>query len=441
MKYHLLSIANDLWHFYFRKPAGFFFYLIAITCKWIKAYKLSLKFCLRACRYFSSSNSNRLLEQLLNNISIPQSWISSGVDLEHAAQRSIVIRWPTFDNDKCTSKGVIVITFTKTFSFYAREINLEKLHRYFYLVLEPSWSGYADPDILSLFNNTDRIIVESSEIEDRILLNHFPNQCIACTFGASDWVDTGLFKPNFSQKIYDAIYIANTNPIKRIRRYMKAVQNIVLNLDKNYQACLVCASWGGAEELILGFVKQFKLEDNLTLKFSLSGSEVINVLNQSKVNVLLSLKEGSNRSLFESMFCGTPVILSSENIGVNKSYINENTGLLLDDTALENGLFWMKNNYHRYNPRQWALQNISPEITTQKLINLFKDQFNEQLSDFLIKTNNPEVSYLDYPNIDHYHFMRMALSPLLKTTNYSNSEIASQLTTASDLFQQAKSKR
>lgn len=437
MKYHLLSIANDLWHFYFRKPAGFFCYLVALFFSLTKAPYLSLKFCLRSCRYFSSSKSNVLLKNLLQKNSIPASWISSGVDLDHASERSIIIRWPKFENNQCVLKGVIVITFTKTFSFYAKELRLDALHQYFYLVLEPSWSGYADPDILSLFNDSNGVIVESSEIEDRILLNHFPDKCIASSFGASDWVDTRLFKPDFSTKIYDSVYIANTNPIKRIRRYMKAVQNIVRNYDKSYRACLVCASWGGAEQLVSGFVKQFNLEDNLTLKFSLSREEVINVLNSSKVNVLLSLKEGSNRSLFEAMFCGTPVILASENVGVNKSYINEHTGLLLDDSSLENGMCWLKHNYHRYDTRQWAIDNISPQVTTQKLGTLLRHQFGETPSDFLVKTNNPEVSYLDYPNLDHTYFMRLVLTSLLKVSTHSISDIGNQLSSASDLFQQA----
>ncbi len=436
MKYSLLSFINDAWYFHIRRPTGYALYLFAAILNRVGAKQKSLKLCMRSARYANSAATNKLLKSLLRDTVINKNLVSSGVDIRHASQRSIVVRWPTIENNICVSKGIVIVTFTRTFSFFIRDINTDLFNQYFYLVLEPSWSGYADPDIMGLFNKNNPPIIQSSEIEDRILLNSFQEYCIPVSFGASDWVDYNLFRPTNPVKIYDSIYIANTNPIKRIQRYIKAVRWIVNNRDPQYKACLVCASWGGAESLISGFVKQYKLENNLTLKFSLSREQVIEFLNASKVNVLLSLKEGSNRSLFEALFCNTPVILAYENVGVNKSYINENTGLLLDDGALEEGLIWIKQNYDKFNTRQWALDNISPVATTQKLAALLKARFNESANDILIKTNNPEVSYLEYPAVAHDRFTQEVLQLFVSESSISETEINNRLCEIKTLFNQ-----
>lgn len=387
-----------------------------------------------SCRYGNLSANNRLLKLLLEKINFRNMSVSMGVPINEAATRSIILKWPDIDQDKIESKGVLLITFTKTFSYYINNIDIRKLHDYFYLVLEPSWSGYADPDILGFFNKGEKVIIQSSEIQDRIFLNHFTDYCIPVSFGASDWVNPDIFIKTDSQKIYDSVYIANTNPIKRVFRYLKAIKTIIETRDPNYKACLVCASWGGAESLLRRLVESFNLENNLTLLFAQSRSQVINILNQSKVNILLSLKEGSNRSLFEALFCGVPVILASENIGVNKAYINEHTGLLLDNTALEDGLCWIKENYQRYDTRTWAMHNIAPQVSTQKLCAVINNHFDENFTDLLVKTNSPEVCYLGFANLSHTTYSVKLLEAFSKSGTYSVLELNQILIAQKELF-------
>lgn len=434
MKYRFLSIINDLWYFYIRSVMAVIFYFLARILFFLKATDSSVTFSLASCRYKNISGNNRLLKSLLEKNSFRNLSVSMGVPLKEAATRSIILKWPDIDQDKVTSKGVLLITFTKTFSYYINNIDIRKLHDYFYLVLEPSWSGYADPDILGFFNKGEKVIIQSSEIQDRIFLNHFIDYCIPVSFGASDWVNPDIFVKTDAQKIYDSVYIANTNPIKRVFRYLKAIKTIIEARDPNYKACLVCASWGGAESLLRKLVESFNLENNLTLLFAQSRSQVINILNQSKVNILLSLKEGSNRSLFEALFCGVPAILASENIGVNKAYINEHTGLLLDNTALEDGLCWIKENYHRYDTRTWAMQNIAPQASTQKLCAVINNHFDENLTNLLVKTNSPEVCYLDFANLNHTAYSVKLLEAFSQSGTYSVLELNQILIAQKELF-------
>lgn len=434
MKYKFLSIINDVWYFYIRSIVAVIFYFVAKILNTLNIIGLSTSFSLAACRYKNLSKNNQLIKLLLKKSHFKNLSVSVGVAINEAAVRSIILKWPDIQQDKIISKGVLLITFTKTFSYYINNIDIHKLQDYFYLVLEPSWSGYADPDILGFFNKGEKLIIQSSEIQDRIFLNHFIDYCIPVSFGASDWVNPNIFTKNNEQKIYDSVYIANTNPIKRVYRYLKAVKTIIDTKDPDYKACLVCASWGGAESLLRRLVENFKLESNLTLLFSQSRSQVIDILNQSKVNILLSLKEGSNRSLFEALFCGVPVILASENIGVNKAYINEHTGLLLDNTALEDGLCWIKENYHRYDTRTWAINNIAPAVSTQKLCTIINNNFDAGLTGLLVKTNSPEVCYLDFCDLDHKAYSVKLLGAFGKDGAYSTTELNEMLLTQKKLF-------
>jgi len=338
---------------------------------------------------------------LRDDILLPQ--FSNATDIEGAAGRTIIIKYPVIKGDDIESKGILIITFTNTFGFYLREVNIELLSKYFHIVLEPSWSGYLDADIVGWANKTsDNIYVQATELQDRVLLNELRTNLKAVSFGASDWVDFQLFSPENTEKYYDSVYVANTNPIKRIVRYLKAIKNITQEIP-DYRGCLVCAGWGNSSiDQIKELAAELGIENNIDMMFSLRKEQLRTVLSKSKANVLLSFKEGSNRSMYESMFVDIPVICLTENIGTNKSYINEYTGLLVSDGALENALIDMRKTWWQFSPRKWALDNISPIQTTAKLIGAISNYDQVDVSDWKpkIKVNNPEANYFHHSKAD-----------------------------------------
>lgn len=334
--------------------------------------------------------------------------VSRDVERKEASIRTIVLRWPTLQAGAAgtaaiVEKGILVITFTKVSSYYYRNTNIDLLARYFHIVLEPSWSGYMDADILFWTTKTrEPVFVQSSEIRDRVALECLCSNLVPISIGASDWVDHRNFTPLEREKKYDSIYVANTSPVKRIHVYLKAIRKIVREYDPNYQGVLVCAAWGGKATEIQGLIDHYGVGGNCKLQLSLTQAELSELLSACKVNVLMSLKEGSNRSLFESMFCNLPVIALADNIGVNKSYINEYTGALIYEDRLSEVLLHMAAHWRQYQPRRWALKNISPEATTAKLLEIIAARTGEvpvEGSRTFIKINNPEVSYLEYPGV------------------------------------------
>lgn len=328
--------------------------------------------------------------------------VSEGLTIEDAAERSIVVRWPSHKNGDVTRKGVVIITFTKTSSFFLRNVDLKSLQQLFHIVLEPSWAGYLDPDILQWANElTAPVFVQSTELTDRAYLAGTRGRLVPLTFGAGDWVDSKFFAPRDSRKSFDSIYVANTNPVKRVTRYLKAIDRLK-ETAPDYRACLVCAGWGDSARQIEALAAPLVKSGHLDLFFKLPQAELIELIVKSKVNVLLSFKEGSNRSLFESMFCDVPALCIAENVGTNKQYFNEFSGAVVPDSLFEHGLLMMREQYSNFKPRDWAETNIDPAITTRKLAHVIANYFPDESGDdgWLVKVNAPEVRYRDFPLVE-----------------------------------------
>jgi len=344
----------------------------------------------------------RNIDNILNYLDC---YINDNVKKETAATRSIVLKEPK-ERDGKVDKGVLLITFTATLGYFYHHVNIRKLLENYYLVLEPSSAGYCDPLLLFLTQYPDPVIVQATELSDRRFLSKLNSNLKPVDFGASDWVDHTTFKPlEGANKIYDSVCVANYTSIKRLEYYLRALRSIK-KIRQNYKAAIVCAKWGEHRNYYLELIKKFQLKEMIDVFESLDKIELNQILNQAKVSILLSHKEGSNRSLFESIFANTPVIALKNNVGINKEYINKHTGKLIHLNQLATALLDFKENFTKYNPRKWAMKNISPEATTEKLKHSLSKFTGLNIDQFplYVKTNNPEVSYFNQSPIDKFTF-------------------------------------
>jgi hypothetical protein len=360
--------------------------------------KKTLPFIMRMNRY---TTHNLWDEIFIKNFKIYLSYINeseinSNYEKRVCLRRSLIVKMPLIVDDLVVEKGVIILTFTPTFDYFFKNINIPKLLASYYIVLEPSWAGYCDRSILqwALFEKHP-IIVQSSEKKDRIFLNSLKSNLIPVDFGASDWVDHRIFKPlRRIEKIYDSIYVTSYQPGKRHHVYFKAISKIK---DPNYRAAIACASWGPAKKEILQLLIFYGIENIVDIYESLSQKDLNILLNKSKVNVLFSRKEGSNRSIFEGFFANVPAIVTKNNIGVNKNYINKYTGLLVNEADAYSALIYFKDHWRIFKPRNWAIHNISVFQTTSKLNTKLKRiaEINSErwTQDIVPKVNRPEIEY------------------------------------------------
>lgn len=354
---------------------------------------------LAASRYLPGPFTDRLVCRRMGAIqrAIPHLIVPNPNDDDtFHEERAIVLKMPR-RRGGTIEKGVLLIKFTTSFPFYYRQVDIAALMEYFYIVLEPSSAGYADPNILYwTLHATQPVIVESSEPKDVALLTRMGGNLIPVTFGSSDWVDPRLFRPLKTERIYNAVYVTSMNPVKRHHVLFDAIRKIG---RPDFKVALVLDTWGYPKAPIDYLMDRYGVAENIDLFTDQDSQGVNRVLNQSRVNVLLSLKEGSNRSLFEGFFAGTPGIALKRNIGVNKSYINDQTGRLIDDQELAEALLHFADHWTDYRPREWAMEHIAPTHTTQTLnrtlSHLAADRGEPWTDGASPKVNAPELAYLN----------------------------------------------
>jgi glycosyltransferase involved in cell wall biosynthesis len=170
--------------------------------------------------------------------------------------------------------------------------------------------------------------------------------------------------------------------------------------DRSFQVALVAHHFRSNPKEIELLIDAYGIRDNVSLFKDLTPEEVNEILNQSKVNLVLSLQEGSNRSLFEGFFAGVPGLVLKNNIGIKKDYFTSQTGRLIQEKELGRELLFFREHWVEFDPRPWAQANIAPEIATAKLNSLLKTlahQRGEDWSkDLVAKCNCPGLRY--YPD-------------------------------------------
>ena len=296
-------------------------------------------------------------------------------------------------------KGVLLIKFTIYFVYLSLIFDLNKLFKNYILVLEPSFCGYFNPAILCLMGHSAPIIIQASEKVDYEFIKGLDSNLIPVDIGANYWVDDRVFFPiDNTDKIYDIIMVSLWADFKRHYHLFQALSKCK-NRD-DIRVCLVGMPWPNSLEDIRGLARYYNVDHCIESFENISQEGVNTLLNKSKACLLLSRKEGFNKSIIESMYADIPVfLLEGFNYGQHYHYINQQTGSFIPSSGLsefiENVDSTLQNG--RFSPNEWISSHITPERTTTKLVALLveiegkKDiEINKRLE---IKVNNPDCDY------------------------------------------------
>ena len=191
--------------------------------------------------------------------------------------------------------------------------------------------------------------------------------------------------------------IASWQPLKRHSFLFRILKNTNL---KEVRVALVGYAWAGSsrkdierEAYKYGVLKQ------ITFFESIPHAQVASILNQSKVAVMLTEREGANRGIYEAFCCNVPVILYRYNRGVNKDIINDKTGMLADDNELGEAISYMLSHYTNYSPREWLMANSGYLNAWTKLNNAFLEieriRTGKAVSDLCMIKSNPNLVYVN----------------------------------------------
>lgn len=97
---------------------------------------------------------------------------SASRPLSSCLGRILFVKVPRLDQGRVKEKGALIIKFTETFAPFFLGLDLERVARYFRIILEPSWVGYSLSEILVWTRLApDKVIVMSPYGPDHALLD------------------------------------------------------------------------------------------------------------------------------------------------------------------------------------------------------------------------------------------------------------------------------
>jgi len=376
--------------FYVSRIFLWFFFAVAAILFLGVSKKLALKFSMMSARSRLNWLSLIILKKYSSEI-----WalFYQRRELSESEVCELVGRSLILKNPKNEEKGILLIKFSETLELFVRSGSIRNVLGRYVVVLEPSWAGYALPQILALTHFPEKIYIQCADAEDHRLITGLGSNLIPIKTGSGDWVDQRIFKRlKREDLLYDIVLVANCNPIKRVHRFLHLIDQV--SRKKQIKAALVCSSFGANYNNMKSLIAAYDM-DFLDYYEDLAGGELNKIFNKSKVNCLLSLKEGSNRTLFEGMSAGVRGVLVANNVGVNRDHLQEPVGYILTEPEMQQ-LMLNLDSYDNETVRIWAEKNISPEATMKKILSIINSNENVKYSigEVKLKVNKPEARYM-----------------------------------------------
>jgi hypothetical protein len=346
---------------------------------------------------------------------------SSGPDLTFFfGNRLMVLKAPASGGEK----GVLFVMFSETFHLLHSHMNLQKLLEDYTLVFEPSWSGYCGPDLLDFTRESDEIFVLAAEVGDFAFLQRLGSNLVPVGLGPCDWVDPHAAAQYLANpKEFDIVMNSNWAALKR--HYV--LFRMLANAEKRYKVALIGVRWGGKTRADIDRLADFYgVADQLTILERIPYEKVMDVTCRSKVSLLLSLKEGSNRAIAESIFCNVPVVVLSNHIGGIRKNVVPQTGLLADERDLESAIIQL----HRSSikPREWGMEHISCFKSSIKLNEIMRDHALRKgrpwTQDIAGRSSSPESTYIDAGDAERLRPWNDKLRNYLKMSSTHSSALS-----------------
>jgi glycosyltransferase involved in cell wall biosynthesis len=300
-------------------------------------------------------------------------------------------------NEDSGEKGVILIHYTESIGKFCALYNIRELACKYIFIIEPSWWGYQNQYFLFMLGLDTEVIIESPYYKDYEFIKKIGNNFIPTKIGAGDWVDPKCFYDGKNiEKKYDIVMVGNWSKIKRHELLFRSISPFQ-NKSEIRIALIGYSSKGRTRIDIENEARKYELLTNIEIFENIPPEKVAEILRQSKVNVLLSKKEGANRGIYEGMFCGNVVVVYEGNLGVNKENINEKTGFLTSEKQLHRIIEAAINEYYKYSTADWANENTGYKVTTERLNTILKNIVEKKGGiwrvDIVQKMNRPNGIY------------------------------------------------
>ena len=281
---------------------------------------------------------------------------------------SLVLKAPGPNREK----GVLYIAFEYNLMRLIAHTDARRVLQEYIVICASSWSptdfammasfsGLSDdPLFVGVSNDAD---VEAYAIASPVVR--------ALPLLASDWIDSRFYTPKpHRDRTVDFLMVANFSRFKRHWLLFKALPRMSPNIRV---AILGMATPDRTADTLREEARAFGVKQDLEIRTNVSIEEVAAYQANSRVSLLLSRREGSCVATAESLFADSPVAMMRDAHIGSKSYINADTGTLLEYRDLPQQLEELLERSGNFHAREWADANISAHKSSAKLNQIFKD--------------------------------------------------------------------
>ena len=236
--------------------------------------------------------------------------------------------------------------------------------------------------------------------DDFAFFERLATNLVPIRVGSGEWVDPSVFvpKPPGEPFLYDVVMVASWDALKRHATLFDAVAT---NRARGHRLTVgligVPSEWTLTE--IRALIADRGIGDQITIHEKIPHAEVARIVARSKVSVLLSRQEGSNRAVYESLFVGTPVIVYARHKGIDLGHVNSRTGLLSEDSGLADALVAVIDGRDRFDPAAYARAELGYTNATRKVSDALKNlalaNGHPWTRDIVGKRNAPNLRYVE----------------------------------------------
>lgn len=173
------------------------------------------------------------------------------------------------------------------------------------------------------------------------------------------FTDFDLFRPAEHQKIYDVVCIASWAKFKNLDLLIQSIRYINQRLNRKVK-CLIISyhTEFHGENVRSQILKTLENGPDIVVQEDLTREQMVELINKSRLGIILSTMEGTNRAKVECMACNIPFIVRKDACDSLKMWINEKTGLLCGNTPEEIAadILCVLDNIKSYAPREGLLE-------------------------------------------------------------------------------------
>jgi len=315
-------------------------------------------------------------------------------------------------------RGVILISYTGALQRFAASFDVARLVQHYSLVFEPSWWGYEDISFLLFVGSDADVIVQCSSRRDYDFISDLRSNMVPIRLGAGEWMDPTLFRPPVPREaLYDLVMVSAWSPYKRHREFFATLAYLRTHHNRQPRVALIGYPIDWTRKHVEELMRSYGVSDQCTILESIPQKEVARVVSGSRAYVLVSKREGSNRGLYEALFCDTPVVVSGEHRGVNVDHVNAETGVLFRAGRLADALMQVLDDRASFQPREWAIENAGYVKSTERLnaaLRALAQTRGEAWGrDIELKTNSPNPRYPDDATYEYFAAEYQALAGFL----------------------------